>query len=590
MQKHATQVKPVKKRFDPCTSFVSSEQRDLLIRHFLESLDTPVSLGVWLRYRHKQHADIANLTIDPHQYNDAYKFRDDFAAVSLLRKATFLDTGIDKKSVALEKFRLTEEQCADTNRRLANLDKMCIEKPHLVSLLTAMTRKIGLWLEGHDHRPLEGFCIDEMLESCRWGPGVTQDLKGSNTSASLKFEEEHTITSGARRVFLDTLKQAYPNWVGLTERVIIRDVNVVITVPKDAKTDRTIAVEPGLNSWIQLGLGKMLRRRISRQGYDLNSTAFNSGRAREGSIDGKIVTVDFSSASDTISRELVRLLLPWTWFQVLDCSRSPGYTLNDHIHTYEKFSAMGCGFTWELECLIFLSAALCCCEVMNVPTDKVGVFGDDITIPREAYPLYVELAAFLGFTVNTAKSYSTSYFRESCGSYYFKGIDCKPIFLKKDITNVPELYNLANRIRDLAHRRNSYCGCDDKLHGVWSAVVVRVPKFLRFLVPQDAGQSGIHSNLDESMGCPVTHLHRDKRQWDGFHHKALVSTSVNISDYSRGHLLAMLHRLDNTLTRSDYQLDAKTSGAGNLVPLRGKVRTRVKRVFSARWHNFGPWF
>ncbi len=35
------------------TPSVSPEQRDLLIRHFLESLNTPVSLGVWLRYLHK---------------------------------------------------------------------------------------------------------------------------------------------------------------------------------------------------------------------------------------------------------------------------------------------------------------------------------------------------------------------------------------------------------------------------------------------------------------------------------------------------------------------------------------------------------
>lgn len=571
------------------TPSVSPEQRDLLIRHFLESLDTPVSLGVWLRYLHKEHADIANLQIDPHHYNDAYSFRDDLAAVSLLRKATFLQTSIDKKEAALKKFGLTEERCADTNKRLRNLDKVCKDKAHLVSLLTAMTRKISLWLEGHYEKPLQGFDVDEMLKDCRWGPGVTQAIKGPYTSASAKFEEEHAITSNARRVFLDVLKQAYPHWDRLRDRLTITDVNVVITVPKDAKTDRTIAIEPGLNSWIQLGIGKMLRRRVSRQGYDLNSTDFNEGRAKEGSKDNKVTTVDFSNASDTISRALVELLFPSTWFLVMDAARSPGYTLKGRTYTYEKFSAMGCGFTWELECVIFLAAALCCCEKLNLPTDKVGVYGDDITLPSEAYPLYVELSEFLGFTVNTEKSYSTSYFRESCGSYYFKGIDCKPIFLKKDVVNVSELYNLANSIRALAHRRNNFYGCDRKLHGCWSAVVARIPKSLRFLVPFDAGESGIHSNLDESMGCPVTQLTRDRRQWDGFHHLAYVTSSVYINDYSRGHNLAMLHRLDNRPTRIERHLDT-TFSAGNLVPLRGKVKMRKKRIFSARWHNFGPWF
>lgn len=565
MHKHrmATKAKPKAplilkefKSFKPQASDVS-----LVIREFYTALDCPESLMCLLLYENEQYDDLVSLEFDPMRYECTERARKAMSAISFLRKSKFLKTSFDKESVALKKFQETEDKCRETNFRFgAGFSSLSGRN---VTRLNALRRKIS--------RILSDYSVSEHFDLCAWGPGSTTHTKGSNTSASRKFSDDRGTNSSTYHLFWSSLKAAFPLWE-LSEPSMIEHCKL-ITVAKNAKTDRTIAVEPGINSFLQHGAGKLIGRRLRSFGYDLRSDLKNRTGALIGSRDNSLATVDFSSASDTIARNLVREILPERWFLVLDALRSDRYLLKNAVSTvpYSKFSSMGNGYTFELESLIFLASALVITEELGLSTKDVSVFGDDIIIPSDAFASYSEFVEFLGFTVNTKKSYSSSYFRESCGSYYFRGVDIKPYFLKRIINNAQGFYILANSIRLLAHRYCFSSGCDSRFLPVWNYIVRRIPSLLRLKGSARSADSCIHVNFDEC--CPS----KAPNGWEGYTHPALLTLGLTSVDESHGHLLARLSAI-----RSDF--------SGNRVSLRRRTKTRyTKRLFVYSWYNFGPW-
>lgn len=539
--------------------------RNRVIEEYFISLNTPLALSCLILFKAGEFKQLVEKEIDPLDYNDAYHFRDDYAAVCFLKKNKFLKTGIDLREKALESFKSSELQCARTNKRFRNLSLDPSFKGSNVWLLNATIRKID--------RILGDLSVEDIFDCGSWGPGVTLSIKGDNVSSSRKFREESGITKQAYRLVGHLMNEAYPSWIGPTFNFDIKQGNKVITVPKNAKTDRTIAVEPGLNSWFQLSIGKAIRRRLWRAGFNLNSDKKNQSAAKSGSIDNSLATVDFSAASDTISYDLVREILPPRWFTVLDSLRSSCFELDGEITPYQKFSAMGNGFTFELESLIFVSAALAVCEQLDLDTSSVSVFGDDIIIPSEAYAAYRDFCIFLGFTVNNQKSFFSGCFRESCGSYFYLGLDVKPLFLKEDIKHAKAVYRLVNNVRWHAHRRNSFSGCDHRLLPVWKSLFRRLPIALRALGPVDSGDSCIHVNFDE--GTPM--IARD--QWCGYLHPGFLTVPLQRHDDHNSLLIATLWR------------PSSTSDHGNQVTLRAKTKVIFrKNNFASQWYNFGPWF
>jgi hypothetical protein len=58
---------------------------------------------------------------------------------------------------------------------------------------------------------------------------------------------------------------------------------------------------------------------------------------------------------------------------------------------------------------------------------SVQVFGDDIIMPKTGYADLKLLLQYLGLKVNTEKSFSNGFFRESCGADCYKGYDVTPV-------------------------------------------------------------------------------------------------------------------------------------------------------------------
>jgi len=221
-------------------------------------------------------------------------------------------------------------------------------------------------------------------------------------------------------------------------------------VPKNSRVDRPIMIEPILNSFFQKGIGSFLRARLACVGVDLNDQSVNQQHALIGSVLGDRATIDLSSASDSISCELVRELLPDDWFQLLSAMRTGSCYLpkgfevdvpSQYKSTYkgawelQKFSSMGNGFTFELESLIFYAIALGVCNSLHLSTRLVSVYGDDIIVPTAAFSRFKEVIQLLGFSINSEKSFSTGFFRESCGSDYFFGYSVRPFSFKTRLSD-----------------------------------------------------------------------------------------------------------------------------------------------------------
>lgn len=578
------------------------------IEEFYIALDTPVSLSCYMLFVAGEYRQLVEKEIEPGNYNDPGSFSDDYSAISFLRKNRFLDAGIDKRAVALQKFREAEDSCRSTNRRFRNLALDPNFKGPNVWLLSATIRKIGQILA--THRDDDGIIssitpqfVEEFFGSGAFGPGASTLITGPNTSSVRKFREEREITASLYRLVGPCLKAAYPLWFrdGQLSEVRFRETSKVITVPKNAKTDRTIAVEPGLNIWFQKSIGRMIRRRLRKNGLELNSDEKNARLSRLGSRDGSFATVDFSSASDTISAEVVRVLLPPLWYEILSAARTANYVLNNETRTFEKFSSMGNGFTFELESLIFYAAALCTTEYLGLDTTRVSVFGDDVVLPCEAYSVYSEFCSFLGFTVNHKKSFSNGYFRESCGSYWFHGHDVKPYFLQKVVQNANSSFNFANSILDLSHRRAGKDGCDRRFEKLHRCIVSQIPAEIRVRGDVSGGAGCIHSNWDEA------HPRRVRGQVEGFYFDCFHTPPIALSTDSPAVLVA---RLGNNMT-SEQELRETSVYAGGVVSvlrqrnpywftdrrefnnsynLRNVTTVIFKRkTFVRQWYNFGPW-
>jgi hypothetical protein len=581
---------------------------------FLEGLDCPRSLTVAILFREGEHEQLADLEFNPLHYDNLVALRDSYAATKFLSKFKGLTFDRDLDKVALEKFEKFESLCRNTNSRFRNLALDPKFQGRAVWLHNAVIRKIA--------KILGDYSADEILEMPDWGPGASTLIKRRDASPAKKFRCETGITRDLYSLIpWEALEVAYPLWANqLVDSGFpnFQVGNKVTTVPKDASTNRVIAIEPGINLWFQKSIGEMIRNRLRRYGVDLNYQSRNQELARLGSISQNLATIDLSSASDSIARSVVEELLPRRWFTLLESCRSHYGTLNGRLVRWEKFSSMGNGFTFELETLIFYAVATCCAEYHHLGISEVSAYGDDVIIPTACLETFAEMLEFYGFVLNVKKSHFGSPFRESCGAHFFSGIDVKPIYLKDKVTSIPAIYRLANAVRRFAHRCNLRYGCDARFLPVFELLKSSVSGPYRVLIPNDLGDGGFISNLDEAT--PV--LARSKPRtlgWEGYIVPNVVEMSKTHLDETVGYLLASLwqlkasgdldygfreHLADIVLDRTErfesgrhITLKSITSYirpvnkvGKNAVPLHGRTVYRKVNSVIQQWYDLGPWF
>jgi hypothetical protein len=328
----------------------------------------------------------------------------------------------------------------------------------------------------------------------RFGPGATVSDNAAHTTVPDKMSSVPTYTTNALYHLIPWSGTLWATSVASVEKAPERvRGNVFFTVPKDSLTDRPCAKEPSLNGFYQLGLGAVMKSRLLKAGIDLRHGKDRHMQAAcEASRDGSSATIDLSSASDTVCRNLVKLLLPKGWYEALESLRSPTTKVGKDVVYLEKFSSMGNGFTFELETVIFCGLVMACCPGSILGGD-VMVFGDDIIVPTQFFRDCVSVLRFFGFTPNPKKSFGSGPFRESCGGDYFCGTAVRPHF-QEILPYEPQHYiSLANGIKRASQGGDSLARWR-RLRRLWFRTVDQLPTSIRACRgPSALGDIVLHS-------------------------------------------------------------------------------------------------
>lgn len=455
---------------------------------FFKAVDTPVALSCYIMLQNNDIAGLISHSVSPHDYEDPHRFADDYACVSFLKKYEGFPKSLraDTKLAAMRSTVASELACEKTNQKL----RYSVPSRHTLDMLLYAQELISDVLQ--DCPNLEKALGADGIPS--YGPGTSSSCKGRYTSVYNKLDSDLHVTSKAAPLAKELLSIAprliphYPDRFA-TDTDIVGEFcvpyslmfvpgNRFTTVPKNAKTDRPICVEPHLNMVLQRIYGKVISKRLKRFGIDTEMQhEVNRTLAESCSIDDRMVTIDLSAASDTISVELVRNLLPEDWFNVLNNIRSHFTQYDDCLRENAKFSSMGNGFTFELETLIFWALSCASLHFNNLDRrNNVSVFGDDIIVATPAANTLVDLLTYCGFSLNKEKTFLSGPFKESCGSDFWNGYNIRPYFCKKEVLDVRQLFGLANGIRHYASRRGRSDYSCDRFKGVWNFVVDKIKK------------------------------------------------------------------------------------------------------------------
>lgn len=527
-------------------------------------------------YESGDHRRLLTVHLNPKGYGDWRQFFRDYQAVSLCKKYIGLKTGYDLKQIALSKFRMSEDACAVTNERVIKRDFSFLHRSLIETARMEVSRILGV------------FSWDGALPYMAHGPGSCVGLRRSMGHPWYKYGAKAPTITGE----LVALDDCFSKWSCLLDSFrrangVNRKVcsgSEVITVPKDARGHRTIAREPLLNMFYQKGIGGLIRSRLRRSGCDLNDQSINQELARAGSIDGSWATLDLSAASDSVSKELVRLLLPDDWFEALFLCRSHKASIGGESLYLSKFSSMGNGYTFELESLIFLALARACSAHCRVSGRDVSVYGDDIILRPQVCGLFIELLSVCGFKTNAEKSFIDGPFRESCGKHYFQGRDVTPLYLKRRVRSSEEIYWLLNSIKRLAFRFSGYgYGLDGRLQASWDYLLNCLPRQLqRLSIPEGFGDVGVLRDLDEAR----PNLLRVKRGWSGYLFRGYVRryTKVPLNEEP-----ALVWRLHSIFFRCGLPLGDCGGASKTLEMATSKFRMRVVKLSSQQWSCLGPW-
>lgn len=419
-----------------------------------------------------------------------------YQLASLLKKFRFNTEREARVSSAIEKFLAGEERCKFYNR-----------EGYMNLLGATESWMVGVYTHARSFmQKLLGFDLPDpsvMTERSRHGPGATLDTDKGCVSSYFKYAKWPYQCTLAAFGYARSLIEADERWLGALEDDYRRryevsywaildrqkfwhtvlevvDGNRITFVPKDARVERSIAIEPTLNLYLQLGVDGFIRRRLKRWGVDLDHQEKNQRLAYLGSIEtvDPYVTIDLANASNSISLKLCKALLPECWYNYLIALRSPVGDLKGQTISYEMISSMGNGYTFALESAIFTSIVY---GVMKETSgsfkrDEFAVYGDDIIVRQSISSTLIEALTNCGFEINVDKSFLDGSVRESCGTDWFQGIPVRPVFLHDIPSEVDELLSDLNRLKRILSLR---WGLEESL--TWQQMAKWIPEQFRDL-------------------------------------------------------------------------------------------------------------
>jgi len=442
-------------------------------------------------------------------YDDATQTFVAHQFAALIRKYPWPKGSVDfdPEATGYAKFVKSEHKCKLINRRFIARRRRIGLHPY-ESELDRMRKFIRYVLSDEPN-------IRSILSKCNFGPGASIGVHGKATNFARKLLASNwSVSSSAYQYaysaimnhaqFREVLLPEHGGFIAgstdfsvekqrFRDKCVITGHNNISFVPKTAITHRSIAVEPLLNGFLQKGIDLEMRDFLRRIGIDLNRQEPNCEMAREGSLDTEngFVTIDLSAASDSLSTEVVRELVPPDWYDLFDRTRSKSFKYQEEVHLFQKFCSMGNGFCFPLETLVFTAA----CDAVGAgrPGLDFRVYGDDIIVRKPFSEPLLGLLGYLGFAVNKSKTFVNGPFRESCGADWFDGKDLRPYTLDHALDSVQSVNKFLNLSRRSPLTTVFFAGVRDFL-------LSRIPKSVQFWRPfHGNADTGIDSTGDEHL-------------------------------------------------------------------------------------------
>lgn len=241
----------------------------------------------------------------------------------------------------------------------------------------------------------------------------------------------------------------------------------LLAVPKTIKGPRLIAKEPTAHMYAQLSIMDWIYDRVRNSvlsaSIDFLDQTKNGNLALSSSLSGSHATIDLKSASDRISLWLIERLFRRniSLLRLMADSRTQYVDLSidkklPSLHKLRKFTTQGSALTFPIQSIVFFM--ICVGAILHqdglYPTIKnisrvaktMRVFGDDIIVPNDRVGVVVAALEMLYLKVNTQKTHSSGYFRESCGVRAYKGVDVTPAYVPATITRRSKTTEFARAI------------------------------------------------------------------------------------------------------------------------------------------------
>ncbi len=291
----------------------------------------------------------------------------------------------------------------------------------------------------------------------------------------------------------------------LTDFPLLEEIPARLTaVPKTALKPRLISIEPSYNQFIQQGLHSELKRWLSRYPVcNITDQQRNKRLARRASVEGSLATIDLSDASDRVHYGLLKAIFSWNpaFVEFLDATRSRSIQTPSGVHLLNKFASMGSALTFPVETMFFLAIVVyTMCETegdfsrsnvrKHLFNEDLGVYGDDIIVPSAIVPTLTRHLEECGLAVNTAKSFSTGGFRESCGGDYWFGFNTTPIYVRR---RMPQSVHDVSELVSLSSFRNNIVA----KYG-YGSLTSEIDAFISGLMPYPAARQEQHLSWDDN--------------------------------------------------------------------------------------------
>lgn len=209
----------------------------------------------------------------------------------------------------------------------------------------------------------------------------------------------------------------------------------VCLVPKDSRGPRLISCESLDFQWIQQGLSRAIVKRVeshplTRWNVNFTNQQPNQFGALLGSKTGRYATLDLKEASDRVSVGLVQMLFPEPVLTALMNCRSLSTELpGGEIITLNKYAPMGSALCFPVLALTVWAILSAGARDANT-RESILVYGDDVIVPTAYAANAIELLEAFGLKVNRAKSCTSGFFRESCGTDAYKGVNVTPVRIR----------------------------------------------------------------------------------------------------------------------------------------------------------------